>query len=102
MKIMVVDAQEPSEPCTYVIDTEESQPPPPRHMMRMIERSSDKRFEHIMNDGADAMSGLVNTEHDEADDRAGEIFDYLEANCTASNKYRPGMAVDAYISIALC
>ena len=100
MKIMVVDAQEPSEPDPFIIDTDVAAPP--RHMMRMIQRSSDKCFEYIMNDGASAMAGLVDEDHDEADDRAEEIFAYLETNCTPENKYRPGMVADAYISIVQC
>ena len=100
MKIMVVDAQEPSEPETFIIDTDVTEAP--RHMMRMIQRSSDKCFEQIMNDGAGAMSGLVNEDHDQADEHAEEIFEYIGAHSIEANKYRPGMVVDAYISIAQC
>jgi len=97
MKIMVVDAQEPDEPETFIIDTDVTEPP--RHMMRMIQRSSAKCFEHIMNDGAGAMSGLVDDDHDQAHEHAQEIFDYIGAHSTEANKYRPGMVADAYISI---
>mgnify|MGYP006132191789 CR=1 FL=1 len=100
MKIMVVDAQESTEPNTYMLDTDVAKPP--KHMMRAIERSADKCFEHIMHDGAGAMGGLVNEDHDEADERALQIFEYFEEHCRDVNKYKPGMTADAYISIAQC
>jgi hypothetical protein len=100
MKIMVVDAQEPSEPQTYIIDTDETEAP--RHMLRMISRSSGKCFEHIMNDGPETMSGLVSTDSDEAEERAEEVWEYLNSNCTPENKFRPGVVAYAYISIAQC
>jgi hypothetical protein len=102
MKIMVVDAQEPSEPQTYIIDTDDTETEAPRHMLRMISRSSVKCFEHIMNDGPEAMSGLVNEDSEEADQRVEEVWEYLNSNCTPENKFRPGVVAYAYISIAQC
>ena len=99
MKLMVVDAQEPTEPQTFVIDTDKAKPP--KHMMRMIDRSVDKCFEHIYpDDGAESMAGLVNEEDDSAEEHAEEVFEYLNAQCIKQNKYKPGMVADAYISIA--
>lgn len=99
MKIMIVDAHEPSVPATYIIDTDVTEAP--KHMMRMIARSSDKIFEHITTDCSEgSMKGLVNEDHDQARDHIAEIFEYIEDQRTWSNRYRPGMVVDAYISIA--
>ena len=100
MKIMVVDAQEPSEPETFIIDTDVTEPP--RHMMRMIQRSSHKYFEQIVNDGADAMSGLVDEDHDQAHEHAEEIFEYIGAHSKEANKYKLGDVADVYISIVRC
>ena len=101
MKILIVDAQEPGEPGTFLVDTEETKAP--KHMMRMINRSKDKCFEHIMNDGVESMSGLVDEEHDSAAERAEEVFEYLSAQCINENKFKPGGSIaDAYISIAAC
>lgn len=97
---MVVDAREPSEPVTFIIDTDKAKPP--KHMMRMINRSTDKCFEHIMEDGAESMAGLVNEESESANERAEEVFEYLNSQCIPGNKYKPGMIADAYISIAMC
>lgn len=95
---MVVNAQEPSEPNTYIIDTDKAKPP--KHMVRMIHKSTEKTFEYIYNDGAESMAGLVDPEHESADERAEEILEYLEAQCKEENKFKPGeVNIDAYISI---
>jgi len=102
MKIFLVDAQEPAEPNSYMIDTDGTKPP--QHMIRMIGLSTGKCFEHIINDGAESMQGLVNEELEDADDQANEIFEYLHLHSTPEKKIKPGMKMDfdAYISIAEC
>ena len=55
-----------------------------------------------MEDGASAMADLVDEEHDLAEERTVEIFEYFEEHCIQENKYKPGMTADVYISIAAC
>tara|TARA_B110001450_G_scaffold236005_2_gene241141 strand:- start:1685 stop:1996 length:312 start_codon:yes stop_codon:yes gene_type:complete len=97
-KIMLLDSRESTEPNLYVISLDDA----PRHMKRMIARSATKCFEHIMEDGASAMADLVDEEHDLAEERTVEIFEYFEEHCIQENKYKPGMTADVYISIAAC
>ena len=97
---MVVDAQEPSEPNTFIIDTNKAKPP--QHMVRMIGKSTKKTFEYIYEDNAESMAGLVDEEHESADEHAEEVFEYLRAQCNEGNKFKPGevhLVFDAYISI---
>jgi hypothetical protein len=102
MMILVVNAEEQSEPMSYLIDGSTA----PRHMKRMIERSVTKCFEHIlMDDGPDSLMhvGLINEESEDPDSKADDIFEWLHSHCTTDNKLKPfpSMQIDAYISIAV-
>ena len=93
--IMILDSREPQESQLFVVPLDDA----PRHMKRMIARSADKCFEYVMDDGPESMAGLVDEEHESAEERVEEIFEYFSKYCIESNKYKPGMTADAYISI---
>ena len=55
------------------------------------------------------MGGLVNVDHEEADDRMLEVIEYLRGNCIEKNHF-PGkrgeklgrVKIDKYISLSQC
>ena len=94
--VLLVNAQEGSEPETYHFLSSDA----PDHLKRRWEK--EKVFQYVEEgSGAEGMHGLVNEEHDKADERAEEVMEYLTSMCTADHKLKPGrLQVDVYISLA--
>ena len=97
--ILIVNAQESVEISMYRVKLDSA----PNHMKRVIRRSSTKVFRSLMRDGPDSMDYLVDPDDEEADEKADEIMDWLEDQCTPTleNKYEyPFPHVDACVSLA--
>ena len=92
--ILYVDATEPGEPMCYLFDGSDA----PRHMRTRMRESETKTFEHIDEEN---LSGLVDEDRDDAEQRGEEIIEYLEEKSIPENQFkpgRPGLRVDYYIS----
>lgn len=95
--VMYVDATECSEVATYLFDATDA----PRHMRRRMEQSETKKFENI---DEDSLDGLVDEDHDDAEQRTEEILEYLEEQARPENLFRPGpgLRIAYYISRRAC
>ena len=75
-KTLILDAVEASEPMAYVVDVDEDAP---SHMRERIQESVTRTFLNIyMDDGPEGLGGLVDPEHDEADEQTEEVIKYLK------------------------
>ena len=73
----------------------------PRHMKRAIEVSETKRFDFVIEDGAAGAQGLVDEDHDLADERAEEVMEYLSSKCKTENEVNPGTTIKVDVSITM-
>lgn len=83
---MYVDATEVSEVSVYLFDASDA----PGHMRRRMRESETKKFENI---NEEFLDGLVDEEHDDAEDRAEEVITYLEEKAREGNLFKPGPGV---------
>ena len=84
--VIVADAREPGEPQLFYFSLQDA----PRHMQRQLKKNEPKdTYEFLINDNPDSLMGLVNENSEEAEERAGEIWNYLDGKCVAENKYKP-------------
>ena len=84
--VLVADAREASEPQLFYFSLRDA----PKHMKKQMTKNTSLTYEFLCNDGPHALMGLVDTESDEADTRADEIWDYLDEKCVMENKFQPG------------
>ena len=96
--ILVVDAREAGEPISYVFKATESMP---RHMQHQLSRKNKYEFVYF-DDGAEGTDGLVNPESENADQRAEEVSEYIDAFLLDTNKLPIPFTdtIDFYISLA--
>ena len=98
-RILVADFREATEGFMYCFYAENM----PRHMKRIFE--SKTTFENVdFHSGADECDGIVDAEHEEAEERLEEISEYIESMCTRANKYVPslGVAPTHFITLVAC
>jgi len=98
--ILIVDARESGEPESYVVKVTNRTP---KHMQRRLLLNT--KFEHIYpGDDAEGLNGLVDLDHDNADERAEEVWQWLDSQTTVENKmhFPFNGTVDFYISIVEC
>lgn len=82
---LIVDASEASEVGIYLVNGNSA----PAHMKRQLDRSGKRTFTDIREEGADSLEGLVDEESDEADARAGEVWEWIHENMTKENVFNP-------------
>jgi hypothetical protein len=97
--VLILNGQEQTENIPYRVQLDSA----PSHMKHAIRRSSTKRFDSVIRDGPEGMQGLVDESDEEADERAEEIMDWLEGQCTRENEFQyPFGRVDVCITLAGC
>ena len=85
--VIVADAREPGEPQLFYFCLEDA----PRHMQKQLKQNNNTTYEFLSNDGAENLMGLVNENSDEAEERAEEVWDYIDNKCNNENKFQPGI-----------
>ena len=98
---VVFDGRESNEPGVYLIPTSRA----PKHMRRMLRQNkkNEKRvYEHIYEaDGAESCDGLVDNDHKMAEERAGEVWAFLDGSCVPQNRLCPPTRCNIQYSISL-
>ena len=87
-RFLIIDATEGSEVSLYAVDGRDA----PNHVKRHLANTGKRSFENIYEDSAETLDGLVNEESDRADERAEEVWEWLNAATVEENKFVPGDA----------
>lgn len=82
--VIVADAREPGEPQLFYFSLEDA----PKHMQNQLKRNNSDIYEFLSNE---SLMGLVNEESEEAEERAEEVWDYIDNKCNNENKFKPGI-----------
>ena len=82
--VIVADAREPGEPQLFYFSLEDA----PKHMQNQLKRNNSDIYEFLSNE---SLMGLVNEESEEAEERAEEVWDYIDNKCNNENKFQPGI-----------
>ena len=85
--VIVADAREPGEPQLFYFSLEDA----PKHMQIQLKRNNSDIYEFLSNDGVESLMGLVNEESEEAEERAEEVWNYIDNKCNNENKFQPGI-----------
>ena len=85
--VIVADAREPGEPQLFYFSLEDA----PNHMQNQLKRNNSDIYEFLSNDGVESLMGLVNEESEEAEERAEEVWNYIDNKCNNENKFQPGI-----------
>ena len=85
--VIVADAREAGEPQLFYFSLQDA----PRHMQRQLTRNNKTTYEFLSNDGTESLMGLVNENSEEAEERAEEVWNYIDNKCNNENKFRPGI-----------
>ena len=86
--VIVADAREPGEPQLFYFSLEDA----PKHMQNQLKRNNSDIYEFLSNDdGVVSLMGLVNEESEEAEERAEEVWNYIDNKCNNENKFKPGI-----------
>jgi hypothetical protein len=99
--VLVADAREPGEPQLFCFSLQDA----PGHMKKQMQKNEPKdTYEFLIQDGSDSLMGLVNEASEEAEERAEEIWEYLDQKCCEENKYRPRIhkSIQYCFSLAQC
>ena len=88
LRFLIIDATEGSEVYLYVVDGRNA----PNHVKRHLANTGKRSFENIYEDSADSLDGLVDEESGQAEERAEEVWDWLNAATVKENKFVPGDA----------
>lgn len=91
--VELANAEESSENNPFLWDIA-FDPEAPKHLVRQIVKKMKAgvtRFINVTDDSPESMAGLVDEEHEEADDRAEQVIKYLRMKCTGEFEYYPGM-----------
>ena len=84
--VIVADAREAGEPQLFYFSLQDA----PKHMQRRLNKNEpNDTYEFLIKDGPDSLMGLVDEKAEEAENRAEDIWDYLDSKCVAENKYKP-------------
>ena len=96
--VLVADAREAGEPRLYYFSLNDA----PGHMKKQMKKSPYCVFEFLTEDCAESLMGLVNEDSEEADDRAEEIWEYLNTKCVHENKFNPSTdkSIDYSLTLA--
>ena len=91
--VLLMNAEEASEPNVFLWDIAADATAPKHLVTRIVKlmKRGAKRFLHVINDGPDSMAGLVNEESEFADERAEEVFEYLQSKSIKDFEYFPGV-----------
>lgn len=84
--VLLVDATEGSEVATYLFDATDA----PKHMRRRMKESETKRFENV---NSECLDGLVDEDHDNAEEQTEEVISYLDEKACHANLFKPGPGV---------
>ena len=74
--VIVADAREPGEPQLFYFSLQDA----PRHMQKQLKQNNNTTYEFLSNDGAESLMGLVNVNSQEAEERAEEVWDYIDSS----------------------
>ena len=85
--VIVADAREPGEPQLFYFSLEDA----PKHMQNQLKRNNSDIYEFLSNDGVESLMGIVNEESEEAEERAEEVWNYIDNKCNNENKFQPGI-----------
>ena len=85
--VIVADAREPGEPQLFYFSLEDA----PKHMQNQLKKNNRDIYEFLSNDGVESLMGLVNEESEEAEERAEEVWNYIDNKCNNENKFQPGI-----------
>ena len=85
--VIVADAREPGEPQLFYFSLEDA----PKHMKIQLKRNNSDIYEFLSNDSVESLMGLVNEESEEAEERAEEVWNYIDNKCNNENKFQPGI-----------
>ena len=85
--VIVADAREPGEPQLFYFSLEDA----PKHMQNKLKQNNRDIYEFLSNDGVESLMGLVNEESEEAEERAEEVWNYIDNKCNNENKFQPGI-----------
>ena len=98
--VLVADAREAGEPQLFYVSLQDA----PKHMQEQLKQNEKSTYEFLIKDGPDSLMGLVDEEAEEAEDRAEEIWDYLDSKCVAENKYKPRIhrSIEFSFTLAAC
>ena len=100
--LLIFDGREASEPEMYLVDVKDA----PRHIRKTLvgnARVHDKySYDHIHDaDGAESLDGLVDADHDEADQRAEDVWQYINDSCQKAYRLEFPLSVHIEYSISL-
>jgi len=101
--VLLMNAEEQNEPNAYLWDIAGDETAPKHLVKRIVHQMSrgQKRFLHVLNDGPDSMAGLVNEESDSAEERAEEVFEYLQKMSIREFEYFPGVGGSPEVLITM-
>ena len=82
---LICDATEGSEVCIYLVDGRDA----PGHMKRHIQHTGQTVFDTVIEDGPEGMQGLVDENSERADERAEEVWEWLQTATHAGTVFKP-------------
>jgi hypothetical protein len=100
--VLLINAEEQSEPNAYLWDIAGDATAPKHLFTRIVKQMKlgQRRFLYIL-DSADSMAGLVNEESDFANERAEEVFEYLQGKSIKEFEYFPGVGGSPEVLITM-
>ena len=85
LRFLIIDATEGTEISLYAVDGRDA----PIHMKRQLAKTGKRSFANLYEDSVDTLGGLVNEESDRAEERAEEVWEWLNASTVEENKFVP-------------
>ena len=85
LRFLLIDATEGTEISLYAVDGRDA----PIHMKRQLATTGKRSFENIYEESAESLDGLVNEESDRAEERAEDVWEWLNAATVNENKFVP-------------
>ena len=88
LRFLIVDATEGTEILLYAVDGRDA----PKHMKKYLSKTAKREFENVFQDCAESLDGLVDDESECADERADEVWAWIDEVTIPENLFKPADA----------
>lgn len=85
LQFLIVDATEGSEVGVYLVDGRDA----PGHMKRRLASIDQTVFSDLIEDDDPGLNGLVDENSDRAEERAAEVWEWIQSKTTRENIFQP-------------
>ena len=95
-RLMVIDCEEPGEPCVFIFEVGADAP---SFLLRKL--AAQQAWEHIhFQDGPEGTNDLIDPESGSADSKFDALEEYIRGKCVRENQCSGASSFDGFISIA--